>query len=156
MNRDFVASVYIFLDDKVLLLHHKKLAVWLPPGGHLEKNEMPHEAALREVLEETGLHVKLYSQENISVDEWNAKSIPRPYLTLLEEIPTWKDVPKHQHIDFVFVAKLNTDQVPCSQEEQLRWFSLDEIRNLNERDLLPETKKVLVHLFEKFSLALIG
>lgn len=28
------------------------------PGGHLERNEMPHEAAARELFEETGLKVR--------------------------------------------------------------------------------------------------
>ena len=154
MDRDFVASVYIFCEDKVLLLYHKKLHVWLPPGGHVEKNELPHEAALREVHEETGLQVELCSEENIFVDEWNAKSIPRPYLMLLEEIPEWKNTPKHQHIDSVFIAKLSPLQAhkALSTEEEIRWFTSEEVTALKEEDMFPETKKVLFHLFEKFSL----
>jgi 8-oxo-dGTP pyrophosphatase MutT (NUDIX family) len=39
------------------MLKHKKLGKWLPPGGHIEPNELPDDAACREVLEETGLKV---------------------------------------------------------------------------------------------------
>jgi 8-oxo-dGTP pyrophosphatase MutT (NUDIX family) len=40
---------------RVLLIRHKVLARWLPPGGHLEPGELPPAAALREAVEETGL-----------------------------------------------------------------------------------------------------
>jgi 8-oxo-dGTP pyrophosphatase MutT (NUDIX family) len=39
----------------VLLHRHKRLGLWLQPGGHLEPGETPWEAALREAEEETGL-----------------------------------------------------------------------------------------------------
>jgi 8-oxo-dGTP pyrophosphatase MutT (NUDIX family) len=33
--------------------------MWLPPGGHIDPHELPHDAAVREVHEETGLAVAL-------------------------------------------------------------------------------------------------
>jgi 8-oxo-dGTP pyrophosphatase MutT (NUDIX family) len=41
----------------VLLLKHKRLGLWLQPGGHIDPGETPWEAALREAQEETGLDV---------------------------------------------------------------------------------------------------
>ena len=41
----------------VLLLKHKRLGIWLQPGGHIDSGESPWEAALRECREETGLDV---------------------------------------------------------------------------------------------------
>ena len=41
----------------VLLLRHKRLGLWLQPGGHVDPGESPWEAALREAHEETGLSV---------------------------------------------------------------------------------------------------
>jgi 8-oxo-dGTP pyrophosphatase MutT (NUDIX family) len=41
----------------VLLHLHRKLGMWLPPGGHIERDELPDDAAVREVFEETGLRV---------------------------------------------------------------------------------------------------
>jgi 8-oxo-dGTP pyrophosphatase MutT (NUDIX family) len=43
----------------VVLLKHKRLGIWLQPGGHIDDGEMPWEAALRESAEETGLDVEL-------------------------------------------------------------------------------------------------
>ena len=41
----------------VVLHLHKRLGLWLQPGGHIDRGEMPWEAAQREALEETGLPV---------------------------------------------------------------------------------------------------
>lgn len=41
--------------DRVLLHRHKRLGIWLQPGGHLEPGEAPWDAALRETFEETGV-----------------------------------------------------------------------------------------------------
>jgi 8-oxo-dGTP pyrophosphatase MutT (NUDIX family) len=45
----------------VLLLRHRRLGIWLQPGGHLDAGETPWDAALRESAEETGLDVRFAS-----------------------------------------------------------------------------------------------
>lgn len=46
------------------MLHkHKKYNSLFHVGCHIEADELPHEAALREVYEESGLKVKLYNNE---------------------------------------------------------------------------------------------
>ena len=150
MERHFTASVYIFHEAKTLLLFHKKLQKWLPPGGHVETNETPSEAAIREAFEETGIEVELIMQENILIDQANATSIPRPYLCLLENIPAWGTVPSHQHIDFVYVARPSFQNSAFNQKEEqiLKWFDLDEIRNLKvDQEMYLETFQTLEHLF---------
>lgn len=41
--------------ERVLLHRHRRLGIWLQPGGHVERGELPHDAVLREVREESGL-----------------------------------------------------------------------------------------------------
>ena len=55
---DIVVAGYIVNDDKLLLIHHKKLNKWLPVGGHLKPNETPDEGLRREVKEEVGLDIE--------------------------------------------------------------------------------------------------
>lgn len=49
--------------DKVLMVKHKKLGIWLCPGGHMEEGELPHHAAERECLEETGVQTRVISAQ---------------------------------------------------------------------------------------------
>ena len=105
MKRHFTTSCYLISQDKILLLLHPKIKKWLPPGGHLEENELPTEGIRREVHEETGLEIQFIKQENVWIKEPNAESFERPYLCQLEEIPPFGNVPAHQHIDLVYLAK---------------------------------------------------
>lgn len=129
MEKEFTATSYIIDGDKFLLVYHHKLQKWIPPGGHIEKNETPAEAARREVLEETGFEIEFIKQENIWLHYPNASSFERPYLCLLENIPPYKDRPAHQHVDFVYVARplsnMN-DELP----ENCCWFGLDDLKKL--------------------------
>lgn len=51
------ASAIVVGQPGVVLHRHKRLGLWLQPGGHVEPGEWPHEAAVREAFEETGLPV---------------------------------------------------------------------------------------------------
>nr|WP_246329360.1 NUDIX domain-containing protein [Chthonobacter rhizosphaerae] len=55
-------SVGAWRDGRVLLVHRKRpplAGLWTFPGGHVELGEAVEDAARREVLEETGLHVTI-------------------------------------------------------------------------------------------------
>lgn len=146
MERQFCATVYIVEDDRVLLIFHKKLKKWLPPGGHLNPHETPAEGAQREVLEETGLKIEFIKQENVWVERWNANSFERPYLCLVEEIPAYKDVPAHQHIDFLYLARPvgGKEQQNTTETDGLRWFTLEEVEALiPDEEIFVETQQVI-------------
>lgn len=149
MKKDFTAAVYILFEEKILLLYHKKLKKWLPPGGHLEPNETPPEAARREVREETNLEINFLRQENVWVNRWNANSFERPYLCLLEEIPAHGTTPAHQHIDFVYLAEPIDPQNTFSSDTEIKWFRKIDLETLiPDVDIYIETLEIITHLFE--------
>lgn len=129
MQRQFVSTCFIVEEKKILLLFHPKLKKWLAPGGHLEENETPPEAAMREVREETGLEIEFLLQENLWTKEWNSQSFPRPFCCLLESIPPFGDQPAHEHIDLIYVARPIGGNLTDG-----KWFSLEEVEALKTHE----------------------
>ena len=44
---DFTVAIFVVHEEKILLIHHRKLGKWLPLGGHIELDEDPEQAADR-------------------------------------------------------------------------------------------------------------
>ena len=151
MERQFVSTCYLIDKEKFLLLFHHKHQKWLPPGGHLERGETPPEAARREVLEETGLEIEFLLEENLWVEEWNARSIERPFSCLLEQIPARAGEPAHEHIDFIYVAQPTGGTLTDG-----RWFSLDEVEALKtHEEVFFDTQETIRQIANKVSSELL-
>jgi ADP-ribose pyrophosphatase YjhB (NUDIX family) len=131
LTREFTVAVFVVHDERVLLHYHRKLSMWLPPGGHIEPNELPDEAALREVAEETGVRAVLIGEQALSLHY--PRQLVRPAGVQLEDI-----APGHQHIDLVYFA------VPADGGEVLAaedlcepgtgWYALDELAALGANE----------------------
>jgi 8-oxo-dGTP pyrophosphatase MutT (NUDIX family) len=149
MHRHFTATAYVLHEQRVLLIYHRKFGKWLPPGGHVDPDETPPEAAVREVLEETGLHVELIPQENIWIKRWNAETLLRPWMCLLENIPASKKEPAHQHMDMIYLARPLKGELSQNPRETdgLRWFGWDDLQDLQpDQDIFAETLETLEQL----------
>lgn len=123
LTRDFTVAVFVVHDDTVLLHFHEKLNRWLPPGGHIELNELPDNAAVREVLEETGVTCELIGGSPL---QFSDPSLPQQLVTpagiQLEQIR-----PDHQHIDLIYFAT----GAPAEPRNLVDWFALDALAPLN-------------------------
>lgn len=119
ITRHFTATTIIVHKNKVLLHFHKKLNIWVPVGGHIDRDELPHIAALREIREESGLDVDLYNPDK-RIDMIDAKQLPRPMHVVLVDINN-----SHQHIDFVYFATSKTNVLYPQNGEttNLKWFN---------------------------------
>ena len=127
-TRHITATTIIIYKDKTLLHLHKKLDKWLPVGGHIDRDELPEEAAVREAKEESGLDVKLFNIDKI-IDFEDAKQLIRPAHIILEDINKF-----HQHIDFIYFAKIDNDELNPSEGEsgEIKWFTRDEVSKLKK------------------------
>jgi 8-oxo-dGTP diphosphatase len=145
LQRHFTASVCVFNDEgAMLLVHHRKLDLWLYPGGHIDPDEAPDEAAKREVFEETGIEVEII-----------AESLPS-YANVTARIPPWriievateaKHIGPHHHIDFVYVARVappgathGSGQFTVAENEivDCRWVPIDRFEDYKTPSVLPE------------------
>ncbi len=153
-----VAAVLI-QNNKVLLVKHKKLGMWLNPGGHIEPDELPHAAAEREFWEETGIKVKAIPESKI-VDP-DSEYLPNPISTNLhfvsrENFDARIADPEHytvaakwkrgceQHLNFLYLVE-PIDSIDFSQNLQetdgIEWFDLSKLDSYN---LVPNIKTDLL------------
>lgn len=123
---DFVVETLVVYKDKVLLRKHDKYNIWLSVGGHIELNEDPNEAAVREVKEEVGLDIELVGLQDSSSREDYKDLIPPIGLNRHRISPT------HEHVCFIYFAKATSDKViPEKETDEWKWCTLEEIDTLS-------------------------
>lgn len=129
------ASSVIVNKGRVYLLKHKKLDVWLYPGGHVDSGEMPHETAVRETLEETGFEIKLLNPPNCNKGKTysgkEAHELPRPFTILYENVKY--KTGKHIHFDMVYLAEITKRKrfkISNGESKTFKWVGPSEIKKL--------------------------
>ena len=122
---DFVVTVLIVYDNKVLLVFHKKLQRWLPVGGHIELDEDPEQALFREIKEECGLEVEILSSKP-NFRDTGRKALLTPNFLDIHDIDD-----KHKHIGLTYLARAKSSDVKLAKEEHedIRWFAEEDLDN---------------------------
>lgn len=119
--------------SKVLLLHHKKLARWLQPGGHADGERNCLEVAIREAHEETGISGLIAPTNHIfDLD--------------IHDIPARDNVPAHKHFDirYLLLADSHYPLVCSSESTEVRWVEFSGLPNFSE-------EASLLRMLKKFS-----
>ena len=106
---------YVVDSDRVLLIHRRRdphRGLWVAPGGKLEPGESPHEGAVREILEETGLRIELPQLRGV-ITEVSAR-------------------PDYQWLLFLFRADRReaSGEARASDEGELAWCPFDRMPDL--------------------------
>jgi 8-oxo-dGTP pyrophosphatase MutT (NUDIX family) len=123
---DFTVAIFVVSRGKVLLIHHRKLDAWLPLGGHIELDEDPEIAALREAREESGLEVELLGERPPTTGDGTRALIAPRYLDIHRITAT------HEHIGMIYWARPKAGAVALSTVEHraIRWCASDELDSL--------------------------
>lgn len=146
----FTAAGQVYHDNKLLLVRHRKLNLWLAPGGHLDPEELPHLGAEREVFEETGVKVVAFDP-NPLLTSTSSTYIPSPIISNVHWVceenyqrrlrdgdgyqrdPQWQKGCE-QHLGFVYLMKvIGSTSVAINEREStdIGWFTQEEIATLH-------------------------
>ena len=123
--------------QRCLLVHHRKLAKWLQPGGHADGDSNVAEVALREAREETGLQsLRLANRIPLDVDVHDIPERRDPQGRLIEDA--------HQHHDIRFLLTADAEETPTVSHEShdVRWFTRSELEQcVDEESVLRMARK---------------
>lgn len=127
---DFTVEVFVVFCGKVLLRFHDKYKIWLSVGGHVELDEDPIQAALREVKEEVGLDIQIAGKLECSeADTADFRELTPPRFMNRHRISS-----THEHITLTYFASSKSDTVRVGdvddKSNDWKWVSLDELRSM--------------------------
>jgi 8-oxo-dGTP pyrophosphatase MutT (NUDIX family) len=107
-----VTASGIVVGRRGTVLHlHRRLGIWMQPGGHIDAGETPDQAALREATEELGLDV--------------AHPADGPRLLHLD---VHEAAYGHLHLDlrYLLLGADDDPHPPPGESPEARWYSWDE------------------------------
>jgi 8-oxo-dGTP pyrophosphatase MutT (NUDIX family)/ribosomal protein S18 acetylase RimI-like enzyme len=118
------SAIVVTTDRRRVLLHrHKRLGLWLQPGGHIDAGELPWNGSLREVVEETGLPASLVVGPS-----------PEPMLVHIDVHPGPR---KHTHLDLRYLVESPyvDPSPPEGESQEVEWFHWYQAIPLSESGL---------------------
>ncbi|WP_147106454.1 NUDIX hydrolase [Nesterenkonia populi] len=136
MKKQFTATGYVVNPDRtrMLMIFHKGLQRWLPPGGHVDPDEFPSDTVTREILEETGVnahHIGTGAMD-LALTANDEAQLPTPFAMAAQLIPeSHKDI-EHIHMDMMYLLEAeDSDPISAriSEVDAARWFNRTSIIN---------------------------
>lgn len=123
---DFTVAIFVVHERRVLVIHHRRLERWLPLGGHIELDEDPEVAALREAKEESGLDVALVGERPPTTGPGTRALIAPRFLDIHRINDT------HEHIGMIYWARPVGGDLQRAEEEHhdIRWCTSAELDTL--------------------------
>jgi len=160
LRREPVATVYVInpKTHEFLLLFHRKLGAWLPPGGHVDFGESPLDAARREAEEELGIQLAFLPLDGqLAQHGKDFRCLPQihttgAFCTIEEYIRPIGLQDPHIHVDSIFVARVSpprtADKHNPEEVTARDWFPFSKIKTLQTFDNIPLVCQAILRAME--------
>ncbi len=133
----FTASGLVIEQGHILLVNHKRIGAWVPPGGHIEPDELPEETVVREILEETGVSVAVISKQWAPNDDPDAFFLLQPLF--MQAVLAVEKGERFYHVDIVYLCRCTERCAPgilpvlanSPEVKESRWVKLSELHTLS-------------------------
>lgn len=148
----FTASGLVLAEGHLLLVNHRRIGAWVPPGGHIEPGEMPEETVVREIEEETGLKVEVVTEPMPQTGDEHAFFLARPLF--VQSVIAVERGETVYHVDLAYLCRPLSD-VPKTnglptlsnnpEVKESRWIALNALESVP----LAKNVREIVELIER-------
>ncbi|MFA9445285.1 NUDIX hydrolase [Egicoccus sp. AB-alg6-2] len=126
------SAIVVDAGARFLLHRHKRLGIWLQPGGHVDPGESTAGAAVRETREETGLSAE-HPAKGPVVAHVDVHQGPRGHV--------------HLDVRYLLLADGDAELAPLAGESpHVGWFDLDGVRAVGDASLVSAAEAALGRL----------
>ncbi len=141
MKIELTTAALVFDKDKVLLIKRTKepwKGMWHFPGGHVDEGELPQDAVIREIKEETGLDAEITGKDEI---EGNFRRLKNPVGMF------FYPVLGHYHLSFLFRCNVGGREIKPDKnlpyEGIVEWVDPKKVEISPYVMMVLETRKIL-------------
>ncbi len=141
---DLTIAWYLFNDNKILLIDHKKLNKWIPVWWHIDKNETPDYALKREFKEEKNLDIEILNIPKIKIEWAIIENLATPFYVNVHNV--WN----HNHCGFYYICKtksLYNLKIKKDELNDYSFFAKEEI--INSKKINTDVKNQCLMAFKE-------
>lgn len=145
MKTELVVGGFLIHNNRILLIHHRKLDKWLPPGGHINENETPDEALEREFAEELNLKIEILNKIAVAPENNIKKQLAVPFYINVHSVGD------HDHCCLFYLCRPKNQEhleVNKSELKDFAWFSSEE---LGQKRIPVDVRNIAIKAFELFN-----
>ncbi len=129
----FTASAWVVNSEEthILLMHHRKLGIWVQLGGHADGDKNLLAVSMKEVWEESGIKTRPITDKIFDIS--------------IHHIPEYELDKEHYHYDVRFLLKSTGNDTIVKNEESIdiRWFQANE-------ECLPTKNPCIIRMLNKW------
>lgn len=134
----FTASGIVVDGEYILLVNHRRIGAWVPPGGHIEDTELPEETVIREIFEETGVRVEVLTPVLPNTGDAEAFFLASPLY--VQTVLANEKGQQFYHIDLSYLCRVSPECIrdangrpsvaDNAEVKESRWVKISEVHNL--------------------------
>ena len=138
-----IVGGFVFYQNFVLFVKHKKLGIWIHPAGHLEADESFDQGLKREINEETGLTISIISAIKNDLTDSKIASLAIPFSIHMKN--------NEIRLDYVCVSEEKEVSINSKELLDFKWIEIHQIEQAQLHPTLLSLAKKAIEIYKNYT-----